>query len=236
MPELTEEQLNTKISEAVKAATDPLKQENEAIVTKNKELLNEKKQLAEKIKTFDGVDINQIKKLQSAFENSEEAKLLAEGKIDELVNKRVEKEKIKLEEKIIEVTKELETTKVERTNIQNKFNQKEIDSAISKAALNEKVLPSAIDDIQRKAREIFSVDTDGTVVARDKEGNIRKIGDKVLNAENFIKSLKETSPHYWPNSQSAKLRGEASDDAALEAANKGDVAAYIELRKKQKQG
>lgn len=85
-------QIDAAVSSAVAAATEGLK-------TKNTELLGKLKDKDNVLKKFDGIDPEKTKEFMSRFENDEEAKLIAAGKMDEVVNRRIEKQKLALEQK-----------------------------------------------------------------------------------------------------------------------------------------
>lgn len=257
--ELTEEQLQQKIAEAVnkvkedseaekKALQDEktaLEGEKNALVGKNKELLGEKKKVSEQLKLFGDLDPERVKKMMSVFQGNEEAKLIADGKIEEVIQARLsnavkpvqdENEALKqaLKEKEEELSSKLAKSESQVQQLQTSIDNATIDKTIARLASADNVHASAIEDIQRRARDIFSVNDDSSLSARDPKGNLLKLNDEILTPEVFIKNLKKTSPHYWPASSSGNLSGSAGDDdAALEAANKGDVSAFILARRKK---
>jgi len=64
---------------------------------KNSELLGTVRALKDSLKKFDGLDPEKIRTMMSRFENDEESKLIQDGKFDELVNRRIEKQRLALE-------------------------------------------------------------------------------------------------------------------------------------------
>ena len=56
--------------------------------SKNSELLGKLKESSEKLKEFDGIDAGAVRNILQRFSDDEEAKLIAGGKIDEVLNKR----------------------------------------------------------------------------------------------------------------------------------------------------
>jgi len=224
--DISEEDLKAKIAEAVSNAVKPLKSENTSLLAKNKEILDEKKKISAEFKKFDGLDIENLKKIQGAFDSSEDAKLIADGKLDEVVSRRVEKQQLEFDTKTTELTDSLTKSNESNAALTKRYNSRVINDSIAKVAAAEKVLPTAVEDIQRRAQDVFSVDDDGSVVSRDKDGHITK-----ETPEKFVKGLKETAGHYWPSNVSADLSGNDKDAAAAEAADKGDVASYIAARK-----
>ena len=83
-------QIDAAVASAVSAATSGLD-------TKNKELLGKLKAKEGELAKFAGIDPEKTKQLLAKFENDEEAQLIAAGKMDEVVNRRIEKQKSALE-------------------------------------------------------------------------------------------------------------------------------------------
>ncbi len=59
--------------------------------TKNSELLGKLKEQGENLKRYDGIDPDAVKTILQRFSDDEEAKLIAAGKIDEVLDKRTER-------------------------------------------------------------------------------------------------------------------------------------------------
>ena len=83
-------QIDAAVASAVSAATSGLD-------AKNKELLGKLKLKDGELAKFAGIDPEKTKQLLAKFENDEEAQLIAAGKMDEVVNRRIEKQKSALE-------------------------------------------------------------------------------------------------------------------------------------------
>jgi len=228
--EISEEELNKKIKEAVEKATGDLRGEKESLLSKNSELLNEKKAISEKLKAFDGMDPTEFEKLKKNLSGSEEARLLAEGKLDEVVNRRSEKIRVDLEGKLVESQKKLEAEQAKAIELTNKMHRREVDLAISQAATEAGVSPTAIPDIIKRASDVFSVDEDGSIVARDKNKQIIKVGNEAMNPKNYIQGLKKEAPHFWPGNVSGDLKGSARDQTLIDASKAGDMASFRAAR------
>lgn len=98
--------------------------------------------LKDTLKKYEGIDPEQVKTILSRLENDEEAKLLAEGKLDDVVNKRIEKQRIDLERKVTE-----SLAKSEQADLRAlKFEQQVLKGQLSTAAMSDGVNmhPSAI--------------------------------------------------------------------------------------------
>jgi len=144
---------------------------------KNAELIREKKEAADKLKAFDGLDVTSIKNLQKHLETSEEAQLIAAGKVDEVINKRFEKMRIASETQITTLSESAKKAAEERDLFKNKYQSSKVETALRAAAEKAKVVPEAIDDVILRGAGSFSVDDDGTIVRRDSTGKIMKTAD-----------------------------------------------------------
>lgn len=82
-PEITPE-IQAIIDKAVNDQVSGLK-------AKRDELLGKLKEQGDNLKRFEGIDPDTVKGMLKRFENDEEAKLIADGKIDEVINKRTER-------------------------------------------------------------------------------------------------------------------------------------------------
>ncbi len=184
-----------------------LKDEISRLRNHSSKLLDEKKQIQESLKRFDGIDPENVKKMMSVLESSEEAKLLAENKLDEVVNKRTEKLRIDSERLKSEFDEYKAESEKKNNDWKQKYAAKVIETELRREAEKAKVVPEAIDDVISRARGIFSLDEDGKIEARDSDGNIITVKKKALNPEVFISQLKETAPHFWPKSQGAGASG-----------------------------
>ena len=226
--------------------SDVEKAVNEAVgglKTKNDELLGKTKKLQEQLQQFDGIDPEKMRSMLKRFEDDEEAKLLAEGKVEELVEKRLSKATAQFDEKYSAIVAERDDFEGKWKISDAKYNKRVINEVMMKAAVDAGVRSEAIEDIVIQSRDIFTVGEDEELEARDKDGNLRKIGEKLLTPKTFIESLKETKPHYWPDSQGAGAQGrrgesggmQADIDAKLQAAAaSGNMKEYRRLRDEQR--
>lgn len=226
------------INSAVSAAADPLKESISKLEGKNSELLGEKQKLADRYKD---IDVDRYSQLMKHFEDNEEAKLIAEGKFDELIQIRTEKFRQQNEEKFADFETKLNEAEKQRDAANSKLNSYAIEVQLRKEAEKAGVLPQAIDDLilfgsgkfkLNESMEAFYIDSDGDIVTNEK--------GQPINASGFINDLKETKAHWWPSSQGGDLGG-AFDAFSPEMASKlqdalarGDHATYRKLRKEGK--
>lgn len=227
--------LKEKLDDAVNNAVSGLKK-------KNDELLSEKKKIAETLKNFENLDPEKAREALKFLEENENAKLLKEGKIEELLAKQTTQMREDHEAKMAEMAKKLEESNNNSHLYKTKYEQKMVEDSIRSAALKAGVRPEALEDVLTRGGNVFSLGEDGSVEARDKNGKLVKTADDmVLTTENWVEGLKKTAPHYWPGSEGAGgLGGEGGggmDDltaAMNDAAKKGDMVKYRKLREKHK--
>jgi hypothetical protein len=225
--------IESKTKEAATAAADAAVTE---LKTKNAEILDEKKKLQGLMAKFDGLDVDKAKKAMDFIEKNETARLIAEGKSDEVIEQLTEKLRLKHQEQLDELTKKLSDSESTATTFRSRYEQKMVDDAIRAAASKAGILPEAVEDVLLRARSTFSFGEDGAIEARDAKGNLVKHEEKLLTPELWVTNLPR---HYWPASAGSGFEGKdvSKIDAQLDSAAKsGDMKKYRALRKRQKSG
>lgn len=225
--------LQKKIDELT-AETGRLVKHNEKLLGEKKDVQTKLKELDDKVKSFGDLDADAIAKMKKLMDGSEEAKLLAEGKIDDVVTRRMEKKLLEIEGKTDEFKTEAESWKTKYSELNNKFNTSTINAEIRKAAEVLDVLPSAIDDVVARSVGKFSIGEDGKIESRDKDGNIVKVGNKALTPELFVKGLQDTAAHFWKPSSSAGATGKHGKDGGVNPFIKGKHYNLTEQAKVQR--
>jgi hypothetical protein len=206
------------------------------LVTKNAELLDESKKIKTKLKEFDGIDVTVIKNLQTRFENDAEFKLIQEGKVDEVLNKRFEKMRLEYDGKITALNEDLTLTANARDTLAKKYAGERISAELRTAAAKAGVTVSATDDVLLRGTGFFSLDDDGSIVARNADGSLKTDAKgKQITADSFVEGLRETHPHYWGTSTGAGYQGGQGGLNDLEkrmiaAADAGDLGEYNRLK------
>lgn len=171
-------------------------QQVSGLKAKNTELLGKIKEQGDNLKRFDGIDPDTVKGMLKRFENDEEAKLIADGKIDEVINKRTERMRGDTDKQLKEAN-----TRVEKAEaFANKFRARVLGDEIRSAAGKAGALSSAQEDLILRAKGIFQINDEGQAVAVDEDGNpiMGKDGRTQLSPIEWIESLKESAPHLFP--------------------------------------
>ncbi|EKU39860.1 MULTISPECIES: hypothetical protein [Acinetobacter] len=188
---------NPEIKAAIQAAVDEavkgLKDKNAELIKDKKELKDELGSLKSKV---EGLDLDAIKVLLDKSNQDEESKLIAEGKIEEVIQKRTDK----MREEHARLLN-AETTRANNAEAYaNKFKQSVVQGQIVQAAVELEALPEATADIAFLAQSKFALDEDGKAVAVDENGEviIGKDGKTPLSPKEWVESLREQKPYFWP--------------------------------------
>lgn len=145
---------------------DYVSKEKKGVADKNAEVILKLKDANQKVSEFEKTlqelgDIEGLKKIKSMFEQNEELKLFAEGKHDEVLNKRTEKLKAEHQKQLDAILAEKEQA-LQRSKA---FESRVLESKIMNAALQVKSLnPDYMEDILLHARNKFSLTDDGEAV------------------------------------------------------------------------
>ncbi|MCH7394192.1 hypothetical protein MMP66_07845 [Acinetobacter dispersus] len=172
-----------------KGLKSALQSERDAAKTAQRELQRLQKQ-------FEGIDPEIVKKVFDQLDHDEEAKLIAEGKVNEVIQKRTEK----MREEHARLLN-AETTRANNAEAYaNKFKQSVVQGQIVQAAVELEALAEATADIAFLAQSKFALDEDGKAVAVDESGEvvIGKDGKTPLSPKEWVESLREQKPYFWP--------------------------------------
>lgn len=215
----------TKAKEAIDQEVTGLKEKNSELLGQNKALKTDFKQLQAQLEGIDlnaikGLDLGAVRGLLEKASKDEETRLIAEGKIDEVLNRRTERFRQDVEKQLqakeTEIQKHIEAKK--------KLASRALSDAILQAASKVGALPEAMEDIVERARRAgWTVTEDGDVVALDgDEPILGKDGKTPLTPVEWAESLREIAPHLWPRAQGA---GPTGDQGARGTKRRSDMTA-----------
>lgn len=159
--------------------------------SKNAEVIGKNRELSEAMKKFDGIDPDTVRTILQRFSDDDEAKLIASGKIDEVLNRRTERMKASYEQ---ETAKERAAREAADMRA-DKFQRRVLENGIRAEAAAAGIHQHAIDDALYRAGSTFQLDDEGNPVAA--EGNYGKDG-KPLTLKEWFADMKEKAPHWWP--------------------------------------
>jgi len=229
--------------------TETVDKETSGLKSNKATILDEKKQLQTKFEELTNkIGDVEIDKAIEAYNlvNSEEGAIFRQGKkIEELVEIETSNLKNDFKTKLDAAANQIKEVQDKASKWENKFRDKVVEDTIRKASIEAKVLPAAYEDVILRAKSIFRMSEDGDVEARDRNGNLMKVGDLIATPKNWIDSLKDSHPHYWPGSSGGGFGGsgggggDSFDDQILRAAKKQDHGEYrrlMKIRDEKKQG
>jgi len=162
---------------------------------KNNSLIGSEKALKEKLAAFEGIDPVAVRSILQRFSNDEEAKLISEGKIDEVLTKRTDRMRGDFDTKLKAANERADKAE----GISKRYCDRVLGDSIRSAALKAGALPGATDDFIFRSKGMFTLGEDGEAVAVDKDGNVMlgKDGKSPLSPLEWAESLKEVAPHLW---------------------------------------
>ena len=131
--------------------------------------------------------------------------MIAEGKIDEVIQKRTEK--MRQEHERLISTEKQRADKAEA--YANKFKQSVVQGQIVQAAVELGALNEATADIAFLAQSQFSLDENGKAVAIDANGEviIGKDGTNPLSPKEWVEGLREKKAYFWPKANGSGAPG-----------------------------
>jgi len=223
----------------VKAAFETFATEREAGLRTNRDAILEEKrgiqtQLDTLKKTWEGLDAEAIRGLMKQFENDEDAKLISEGKVNDVIERRTERLRLQAQ-------KDVELAQARSTELEGELAKSGetiktlvVDANIRQAASKiEGFVPGAIEDAITRGRMVFSVDGERNPVALDKDGSVVRGSDgkTPLQPEEWLRGLIGGDCRHWlgtSNGGGALGGGEGKDGLAKEAVDKMSPQAKLE--------
>lgn len=125
------------------------------------------------------------------------------SKIEDLVAARLAKEKGPLTREMDQMRKDLEAATMRGDGLQKALNTRIIGDAVREAALGEKVVPEALEDILLYGERLFEITEDGKVITKEGVGVTPG-----LDAKTWLKDMTKTRPHWWPQSTGGGANGQ----------------------------
>lgn len=233
--DLADPKVKAAIQSAVEQATGGLSK-------KNAELLDEVKKARDGLKTWDGLDPEKVRSIMTRIEQDEETRLISEGKIDEVLNRRVGRMKDDFEARLRAAEAAQQGVVQERDTFRTRYQRTVIDSAVQRAAAEVGLLPSAVEDVLHRAGNVFKIEED-RLVPRDEAGNLLlgKDAKTPMSVTEWLSSIKDKTPHWWPapsGSGSTGARGTGRSAASQGELTQDEIAQLpmSEYRRLRKEG
>lgn len=176
--------------------------------TKNSDLIERLQAAQENLKRFDGIDPDAVRNILKRFSDDEEAKLIADGKIDEVLTKRTERMKADYDKKLTEALEKADLAEKRAQAFQGRV----LDDAIRAAAAKAGIHQHAIDDALLRGRAMFALDEDGQAVRLGEDGKavLGKDGQSPFTPLEWLEGMKEKAPHWFPAAASGSGAGHSA--------------------------
>lgn len=191
-------------------------EQTKPLVTNRDTIKSEKKQLEQQFREFKskldpfGGDVDKAAEVLSKLEDEELKSLIKDGKIDDFRNKIASGVDAKYKRTIDDYENKLKGYSEKESNYLNKIKELTIDRTVTELAAKAGVHPTAIEDLLRRARNVFSLDEEYNVVAIDPSTKLplpSPTGKGNLEPSNWIESLREVAPHLFPSSSGTGTGG-----------------------------
>ena len=162
---------------------------------KNQELIGDKKGLRDKLAVYDGIDPERAKSMFKQVEDEEERKLLEDGKVDAVFEKRTSALRNNFQKQLQDRDTRL-TASEQRAN---KLSQLAVNGALSSAATTAGALPESLEALQAMAKGVFVTNDDGAVLALDADGDVvyGKDPTQPLTVAEWLEEKKGRMPHLF---------------------------------------
>jgi len=147
-------------------------------------------------KRWEGMDPDEIRKMIDKLGGDEEAQLIKAGKIDEVVNRRTEKQRLAHEKALAAAVKEVEKA----GGRAKKYESLVLDNHIRAAATKVGLHANAVEDALFRARTMFTLSEDGVPVqVKDGEVVMGKDAKTPFSPGEWLEGMKESAPHWFPS-------------------------------------
>lgn len=158
----------------------------------------EHKAIKDKLALFNDLDpeevhtqLDKIPALEAAVGDK-----LDEAKIDEIVEGRIRTKLAPVERERDKAVRERDEAFVERDEAKTKIKQGRIRAAVTQAAIEGKIVETALEDVTMLADRMFEVNDDNTVTVKDGVGITPGIDPKT-----WVQEMQGKRPHWFPPSE-----------------------------------
>ena len=185
------------------AVQEWFKSQTQGLVSNKEEILKEKKALEDNLKQLKSqwgdLDPKVVQNLVARMQNDEETKMIAEGKFDEVINKRVEAYQKDHDAKLTASQTKFEEESSKRTALENKIADLTIAGMVRDAASKQGLTPTAVEDAIFRAKTTFQLNENYEPVARNSDGTllVGKDAKSPLSVVEWLDGMKEKAPHWF---------------------------------------
>jgi len=183
------------------------------------------KELEAMKKKFDGVDLDELQAMKKKLQAVDDKKLIEAGKIDELVNQKVERMKADYDEQIKQLKLAIDEREKNLTSTTQRLSEVLIDSEITKAVNAVGVVrKEAMQDILSRGRQTWRLEDNKPV---PKEGDrllYGKDGKEALTFTEWAQALVTTAPFLFESSGGGGAGGSDKSGGSAGFGTKQDLA------------
>jgi hypothetical protein len=161
-----------------------------------------RKELEDRLKGFDPDEYEALKR---AKEDAEDARLRAEGRVDEIATRKAEKVIAEVNQRLADA----EAKAAAERQRADRFSQHVLDDQIRAAAAKAGIHANAVDDALFRGRSMFQLDENGRAVHIGDDGKpVRgKDGRTALDPAEWLDNMKKAAPHWFPAGASGSGSG-----------------------------
>lgn len=183
-------------------------------------LIQERDGLKDKVKSFDGVDVNEYKSLKEGKEKLEKAGIKKTDDLATLIADQVQKATAPLQEKLNGITEE-------REKLSKEVAARSVDDHIRNVALKTGAREDALDDVLHRGRQVFRF-VDGKVMAMDGDKPRFSEADpsKPLTADEWVGGLAKSANFLFKPSGGGGASGGAGGAGAAKVLINPDAMTF----------
>lgn len=212
-------------------AGSDLKEKLDEFRNNNVALMKEQEKLQAQVKQFEGIDPEKAREAQAKLHELEEKKMLDDGQIDELVNKRTERMRSDFENKYKALEERNAHLESRTVNTESQLHAKMVESGIANAvSAVGTVRKGAMPDILARAGSVWKLDDELNLVAmRGDQPMIGADGKTPLTPEEYATSLLQDAPFFFEGSSGSGAGGNDTANANNQGGKTiahGDKAAF----------
>lgn len=198
------------IAAEVEKAKTLLEKEYAGLKATNQQLKLEKQKVLDANKKLEGIDVDALLAMKANLDQSEEARMFAEGKADEVFAKRTERMSKDHQSTLTALTTELESERKKSKDLAAAKKELLIDGKVRDAALKAGVRADALDYVLRLAHDVYDEDaTTGDIIPRDRQGNLI-LGKDATNPQpmsEWMEELRTKAEFVFPSSTGSGATG-----------------------------
>lgn len=168
----------------------------------------EAKALEDKVATFKDIDPEKAREAMAQLAELADKELLDAGKVDEVVEQRLERAKADFEARVGAKDKLIEDTQAQLAALNDRLSEVTIFTAIKDAAVQRGVRETALDDVVNRSRATWKLGDDGQPVASKANGepDYGTSGEAITITE-WVDGLATAAPHLFKESSGGGSQG-----------------------------